>query len=75
MKLWPSLADFATDVRVKENTARGWAARNSIPQEYWADLILAAERRGIRGITCDRLLSLAPGRRDQKPSEAQAATQ
>lgn len=62
INLWPSAVELAADVGVKEVTARAWKARG-IPAEYWADLIAAAARRQINGITADLLLEIASRQR------------
>lgn len=45
INFWPTLADFAADMGVKRHTARGWKRRNSIPAEYWPELIEKARER------------------------------
>lgn len=45
INLWPTLADFAADVGVKRNTARGWKRRNSIPAKYWPTVLEMARNR------------------------------
>lgn len=57
--LWPSLGEFAADLEVGYETAKAWRARNSIPGKRWLDLIAAAERRRIAGVTLDLLATLA----------------
>lgn len=62
IKLWPTLADFAADMGVKRNTARGWKRRNSIPDKYWTDLVeRARERRAY--VSPDALMLAAAQRR------------
>lgn len=56
--LWPSAAELARDLGVKEVTARAWRSRG-IPAEYWRELVKAANDRGITGVTFDRLAALA----------------
>lgn len=62
ISLWPTLADFAADVGVKRNTARGWKRRNSIPVKYWpAVLEMARERRAY--VSPEELIRSAAQRR------------
>ena len=62
IKLWPTLADFAADMGVKRNTARGWKRRNSIPDKYWTDLVeKARERRAY--VSPEELMRSAAQRR------------
>lgn len=61
IKLWPTLADFAADMGVKRNTARGWKRRNSIPWKYWPVLIETARER--RAYVDPRELMMAAQRR------------
>lgn len=61
--LWPSLSDLATDLGVGYESAKAYKRRNSIPSEHWSALIKAADKRGIEGITAERLAALAANRR------------
>jgi hypothetical protein len=56
---WPTLQDYAADVGVKFNTARGMRQRSSIHMRYWDEVIAAAKRRRIRGINQNVLRQLA----------------
>jgi hypothetical protein len=59
---WPSLADFAADIRISENTAKGIRRRDNIPSAYWADAVIGAAQRGIEGVTLEALAALAKAR-------------
>lgn len=51
---WPSLADFAADIGVEENTAKQMRTRNSVNARYWIPMVSAARRRRIK-VTMDVL--------------------
>ena len=54
--LWPSAAEMARDIglkRASHGTVLKW--RSSIPVKYWPQLVEAAERRGIKGVTYEVL--------------------
>jgi hypothetical protein len=63
---WPTAVDLAADVGVKEVTARAWKARG-IPAEYWAEVVAAAEKRNIKGVTLDLLATLAAEQAGRAP--------
>ena len=52
---WPSLAEFAADIGVSENTAKQMRTRDSINGRYWADVVNRALERGIPCVTFDVL--------------------
>lgn len=58
LKLWPSAGELASDLDVKEVTARAWR-RRGVPSEYWLALVEAAQARSIEGVTLDLLAKLA----------------
>lgn len=58
LKLWDSAGDLASDLEVKEVTARMWRQRG-IPSEYWLGVIASAEKRKIKGVTLELLAYLA----------------
>lgn len=60
--LWPSHAAMAEDARLppkSSNRPAEWKSRNSIPSEYWADLVNGADKRDIEGITLQTFAMLA----------------
>lgn len=70
VEAWPSAVALAADVRVTPVTARAWKARG-IPAEYWSDVVQAAVKRNIQGVSLAVLARLAAGRRNgRKTSEA-----
>jgi len=52
---WPSIAEFAADIGVPENTAKQMRTRNSINGRYWLAMISGAKRRKISGVTIEAL--------------------
>lgn len=63
MDLWPSRAAFMSDVQAKPVTVYAMYARDSIASKYWAAIVLAAQERGIDGVTLTRLASIADAKR------------
>lgn len=55
---WGSVREFAERMGVSPNTAAGWKRRNSIPTDYWPDLLEAAAERKMR-VRTDDLVRLA----------------
>jgi len=56
---WPSLSAFADDLGIPYNHAKFQRRRGWLPAWYWIDVVRAARRRGIRGITLTRLAEIA----------------
>ena len=67
---WPSLAEFARDLGVSENTAKQMRTRDSIGIEHWQNLLASAKRRKIRGVTVEVLARL---KMDGKPRPIERA--
>lgn len=60
---WPGgMRVFADDMGVLFNTARGWRARNSIPDKYWIDLVEKARERRVY-VSPEELMRSAAQRR------------
>ena len=55
---WRSVREFAERMGVSPNTAAGWKRRNSIPTDYWPELLTAAAERELR-VGTDDLVRLA----------------
>jgi hypothetical protein len=55
---WDSVREFAEAMSVSPNTAAGWKRRNSIPSDYWADLLEAASQQGVK-VKADDLVQFA----------------
>ena len=53
---WPSNKDLAEDLGLRHDShCRVMKVRGRIPRAYWWMMVEAAERRGIKGVTIDRL--------------------
>lgn len=63
ISLWESAEQLASDLELDGahpgTTVRAWKRRNSIPPEYWNRLVVNAERRGLTGVTLERLAKIA----------------
>jgi hypothetical protein len=57
--LWPSIPDCATSLNLSVATVRSWVQRDRIPLTRWDQLIAAARRSGIVGVSEDSLLAAA----------------
>lgn len=68
--LWPSLSEFAADIRQSYNTAKAIRRRGFIPDWYWGDVVEAAKRREIDGVTLERLAEIAKSRAPATPELA-----
>lgn len=55
---WPSLSEFAADIGVNYDTAKAMRRRDSIAPAHWPVIVEAAKRRGIRGVSLERLVRL-----------------
>lgn len=60
---WPDLPTFADDLGVRYGAAQVMRHRDSISSLYWRDLVAAAEKRGIQGVTLELLANLKAERR------------
>jgi hypothetical protein len=60
---WPSLQALAHDLDVGYSTAQAMRYRNSISSVYWQNLVEAAARRKIKGISLELLAKLRAERR------------
>ena len=59
MGAWPDCAALARDMGVPYGTVVAWKRRRNVPPAYWLDLIEAAKRRGIPGVTPESLILAA----------------
>lgn len=62
---WGNRAAFAREVGVDYQVARQWCNRNSIPSEYWMDVVNAAQRRGFPDISLDLLATIKADERSR----------
>ena len=46
--LWPNVAELADDLDVLESRVTQWRTRNSIPSDFWNDIIASAKKRKIK---------------------------
>lgn len=58
INLWPTIADFASDIGVGYEAAKAMRRRGSIPPGYWVRTVEAATRRGFPGVDYQRLAEL-----------------
>jgi hypothetical protein len=59
---WPTAAVLASDLGLKSRThVACFKVRGRIPRAYWHDLVAAAEKRGIEGVTLDELKKIHEG--------------
>lgn len=66
---WPSDADFGADIGVDTNHVRVMRSRDSIPSNYWMEVVDSANRRKIDGVTHEilsKLSSLKNNKRTQR---------
>ncbi|MDH3740294.1 MAG: hypothetical protein OER56_01735 [Hyphomicrobiales bacterium] len=59
MAKWPTITDFAADLKIKPVTAYAMLYRNRISQEHWVRLVNAARKRRISGVTYKALAEMA----------------
>lgn len=59
--------DLAEVIGSSFATARQLRYRNSLPINYWPDILRAAPDFGLRGLTTDDLLAICPKRKKPKP--------
>lgn len=55
---WPTKSELAKDCGVEYGVAHQWDRRNSIPAEYWSNVVSSAKRRGIQGVSLKVLQTL-----------------
>jgi hypothetical protein len=56
---FPSAKDLASDLGEKPTLIAVWKHRDSIPVARWLEVVAAADRRGIRGVTLEALARIA----------------
>lgn len=62
---WPTVVEFARDVRCTEFTAREWLRNDSIPAGWFSSVVRSARQRGFIDITHEFLASRAEARRER----------
>lgn len=63
---------LAAALKVPTGTASAWKTRDSIPAEYWGDVVAAASERSIAGVTLEALAKMAASKR-RPPTDAPPA--
>ena len=66
---WPDLHAYAVDIQATYEAAKQMRRRENIPSEYWADAVAGASKRGIEGVTLERLAAIAASRRTTKSAK------
>lgn len=70
---WPSVAALAQDLETSDSHVRTMRTRNSIAARFWTRLDAAARKRGIAGVTLERLAELAALNDDAAGAASEAA--
>lgn len=73
--LWPSVSVFAADIGISERHGQVMRFRASVPPDYWPRMVSAAKRRGIKGVSLDKIAKIRSLRRPlaRRRHEARAA--
>ena len=56
--LWPNVRSVAEDCDSDVEAVYQWQKRGSIPGRYWLHLVNGAEKRGLDGVTLEKLASI-----------------
>lgn len=61
INLWPepSPVTLGADIGEQPGTVRQWRNRNVLPESKWLDIVQAATRRKIQGVTLETLATIA----------------
>ena len=59
---YPNYQALADDIKVSYGQVQQWFRRNSIPSEYWGDILVSATNRGLK-IDCKLLITIASKKR------------
>lgn len=77
LRLWPTISEAAQDLDLPYERVSQWAKRDSIPPEYWTDLLRAAAARGFKFVSLPILVELAAEAKrregDKVPTREQGA--
>jgi hypothetical protein len=60
---WPTTRAFARDAGCSPTLVRQWRHRDSVPAQYWPQIVAGAARRGIAPVDLRLLAQLAAKRR------------
>ena len=55
---WETKSVLADDCRVDYGVVHQWDRRNSIPGEYWNDVVKSAQKRGVDGVSLTLLANI-----------------
>lgn len=64
---WPSIGEFASDLGVKYVTAQLMRHRDSIAPRHWNNVVLAARKRSISGVSLEVLAAIEAAEPPPKP--------
>lgn len=59
IRRWGRISLLADEIGCNYQTVRSWKNRGHIPPRYWPALIASAEKRGIEGVTLERLAKMS----------------
>lgn len=72
--LWKSRAELADELQIPRVTVQQWWTRDSIPAERFREIVLAAQKKGLRSVTeqalMDALVARASRQRVEPPTPA-----
>lgn len=55
---WPTKSVLANDCRVDYGVVHQWGLRDSIPADYWPDVVTSARKNKIEGVSLKSLNEL-----------------
>ena len=61
--LWESDHELAADIGATAFAVQKWRQRDKIPPGWWQAIVDAAKRRGIKGVTLEKLADIAKRKR------------
>lgn len=71
--MWPTIAEFASDVRVEYQAARKMHERDSINSKHWYRVIEAAKLREYSNVTLEALANYKAKRKSKAAFENHTA--
>jgi len=66
LRRFPTIEQLADAISVPRATAYSWKYRDSIPSEYWRDIVRIAREMGIRGVSLPALKRIAEQRGEER---------
>ncbi|GJM00217.1 MAG: hypothetical protein DHS20C07_18960 [Methyloligella sp.] len=73
IELWPTIAEFASDVSVEYQAARKMHERDSISSKHWYRVIEAAKSRQYNHVTLEALANYKAKRKSKTAFENHTA--